>query len=141
MTDSEHPPSPTHCISCGSEVPDHAKFCQACGSAVYQPEDTSKPPEPAPAEPVSPASKTGFDFTDEAAAQQSSEKNVSQGKGSRFDFAAAKPFLLLISAAVLITVMYFLISPYQNCLRSMPSASSFPVRDYVRELCAERHSW
>jgi len=42
--------TPTHCISCGSEVPDHAKFCQACGSAVYRPEDTSQSPKPAPAE-------------------------------------------------------------------------------------------
>ena len=42
--------TPTHCISCGSEVPDHAKFCHACGSAVYRPEDTSQPPEPAPDE-------------------------------------------------------------------------------------------
>jgi len=53
------------------------------------------------------------------------------------DFAAAKPFLLLISAVVLITVMYFLISPYQKCLRDYPNA--FP--ESVRGICAERHSW
>ena len=53
------------------------------------------------------------------------------------DFAAAKPFLLLISAVVLITVMYFLISPYQSCLRSYPN--TFPAA--ARERCAESHSW
>ena len=63
MTDSDHTPSPTHCISCGTEVPDHAKFCQACGSAVYRPEDKSEPPEPAPAEsPVPEASEVPLTF-------------------------------------------------------------------------------
>ena len=46
MTDSEHPSSPTHCISCGAEVPDHAKFCQACGTKVNLPDsDKAKPSE------------------------------------------------------------------------------------------------
>ena len=60
MTDRDHTPSPTHCISCGTEVPDHAKFCHACGSAVYRPEDTSQPPKPAPVE--SPVLKTSSEL-------------------------------------------------------------------------------
>jgi uncharacterized membrane protein YhaH (DUF805 family) len=44
--------TPTHCISCGSEVPDHAKFCQACGSVVNRPASgEDQPPEPFEAEP------------------------------------------------------------------------------------------
>ena len=129
MTDSDHTQSPTHCISCVTEVPDEAKFCLACGSAVYRPSE--------PAEPVSPAPKTGINFTAEAVAPQCSTEKVSQAKGSPFDFAGVKPFLLLISAAVLIAVMYFLISPYQSCLRSYPN--TFPAA--ARERCAESHSW
>ena len=129
MTDSDHTPSPTHCISCGTEVPDHAEFCHGCGSAVYRPSE--------PVDLGSPAPKTGINFTAEAVAPQFSTEEVSQAKGSPFDFAAAKPFLLLISAAAVITIMYFLISPYQSCLRSFPNA--FP--GYAREVCAERHSW
>ena len=34
MTDSDHTPSPTHCISCGTEVPDHAEFCQRSRSST-----------------------------------------------------------------------------------------------------------
>ena len=65
MTDSEHTPSPTHCISCGTEVSGAAKFCHACGSAVYRPEDTSKPPEPAPV--ASPVLETGTEPIGEVA--------------------------------------------------------------------------
>lgn len=31
MTDAKHTPTPTHCISCGAEVPDHAEFCGSTG--------------------------------------------------------------------------------------------------------------
>ena len=59
MTDSDVTPSPTHCINCGTEVLEHAQFCQACGSSVYRPEAEAQPSEPAPVE--SPPSETRID--------------------------------------------------------------------------------
>ena len=61
MTDSDHTPSPTHCISCGTEVPDHAKFCHACGAIVYRPEDKNQLSEPALAEPPVPETSADTD--------------------------------------------------------------------------------
>jgi hypothetical protein len=53
MTDSDHTPSPTHCISCGTEVLYHAKVCHACGSAVYRPDSDEAQPLPVvPKEPM-----------------------------------------------------------------------------------------
>jgi len=77
--------TPTHCISCGAEVPDHAKFCHACGSAVYRPEaeaqppkpappeDTSQPPEPAPAE--APVPEATIDPTSEVTPEPVTSKS------------------------------------------------------------------
>ncbi|HIA49051.1 MAG TPA: DUF805 domain-containing protein [Acidobacteria bacterium] len=87
MTDSDHTPSPTHCISCGAEVPDHAKFCQACGSAVYRPEDTSQPPESAAAEAPVPEAETNL-----IAEGLSPELSAKGGKGFTFFEAVGSGF-------------------------------------------------
>ncbi len=87
MTDSDHTPSPTHCINCGAEVPDHAKFCHACGSAVYRPEDTSQPPESAAAEAPVPEAETNL-----IAEGLSPELSAKGGKGFTFFEAVGSGF-------------------------------------------------
>lgn len=64
MTDSDHPSSPTHCISCGSEVPDHAKFCQACGSAVYRPATEAQPLKSVPTGSPAPEARSNLTSSD-----------------------------------------------------------------------------
>src|SRR5947208_15167178 len=51
------------CKQCGTELPDHARFCLQCGASILPPQEQEEPPSPVP---VQAGPKPELDFVQPA---------------------------------------------------------------------------
>lgn len=103
MSDAERTDTSTRCNNCDTEVPNGAKFCQACGSPVYKTNDTHQ--QSSSTEPGSRAQAThdfqgsrSFTFL-EAVGRGFSKYAVFSGRASRPEYWYWYLFNILLSIA------------------------------------------
>ena len=52
-----------HCVHCGAEIPDYAKFCTSCGKPQVAPTETEQPEAAEPTEETQVSQIAGRFFT------------------------------------------------------------------------------
>ena len=91
------------CGSCGARVRHaDAKYCNACGEPVSSGESSER----SPAKEVNKTSRWR------------TWRQKCSSWMSRLSYQDAKPYLLMLFAAMLLVTVYYVVSPYQNCRRA-----------------------